>query len=50
MVHASPTPPYWLAEAGVAASRLLQAANGLTSQSDRLKSEVRGFIDSLVAA
>ena len=37
-------------EAGVAASRLLQAANGLTSQSDRLKSEVRGFIDSLVAA
>ena len=37
-------------EAGAAASRLLAAANGLSSQSDRLKSEVGSFIDSLVAA
>jgi methyl-accepting chemotaxis protein len=37
-------------EAGVAASRLLEAANGLSSQSDRLKAEVGGFIASLVAA
>ena len=37
-------------EAGAAASRLLDAANGLSSQSDRLKAEVGGFIKSLVAA
>jgi methyl-accepting chemotaxis protein len=37
-------------EAGAAASRLLDAANGLSSQSDRLKIEVGGFIKSLVAA
>lgn len=36
-------------EAGRATSRLLDAANGLTSQSDRLKSEVDSFIGSLVA-
>ena len=37
-------------EAGAAASRLLDAANGLSSQSDRLKAEVGGFIASLNAA
>jgi methyl-accepting chemotaxis protein len=37
-------------EAGVAASRLLDAANGLSSESERLKSEVGGFIASLIAA
>ena len=37
-------------EAGAAASRLLDAANGLSSQSDRLKAEVGGFIKTLVAA
>ena len=37
-------------EAGAAASRLLDAANGLSSQSDRLKAEVGGFIASLMAA
>jgi methyl-accepting chemotaxis protein len=37
-------------EAGAAASRLLDAANGLSSQSDRLKAEVGGFIKLLVAA
>jgi len=37
-------------EAGAAASRLLDAANGLSSQSERLKSEVGGFIASLIAA
>jgi methyl-accepting chemotaxis protein len=37
-------------EAGTAASRLLDAANGLSSQSDRLKSEVDGFLGSLRVA
>jgi methyl-accepting chemotaxis protein len=37
-------------EAGVAASRLLDAANGLSSQSERLKSEVGSFLGSLNAA
>jgi len=37
-------------EAGVAAARLHEAANGLSSQSDRLKTEVAGFIKTLVAA
>ena len=37
-------------EAGTAAARLHEAANGLSSQSERLKSEVDGFIASLVAA
>jgi methyl-accepting chemotaxis protein len=37
-------------EAGVAAAHLHEAANGLSSQSDRLKGEVDGFIKSLVAA
>jgi methyl-accepting chemotaxis protein len=37
-------------EAGMAASNLLKAANGLSSQSERLKSEVNGFLDSLHAA
>ena len=36
-------------EAGVATSRLLDAANGLTTQSDRLKSEVGQFLGSLQA-
>jgi methyl-accepting chemotaxis protein len=37
-------------EAGKAASRLLDAANGLSSQSERLKSEVEGFLGSLHVA
>jgi methyl-accepting chemotaxis protein len=37
-------------EAGVAASRLLDAANGLSSQSERLKTEVGSFLGSLNAA
>ena len=37
-------------EAGMAASRLLDAANGLSSQSERLKSEVDHFLGSLRAA
>jgi methyl-accepting chemotaxis protein len=37
-------------EAGMAASSLLDAANGLSSQSERLKSEVNGFLGSLHAA
>ena len=37
-------------EAGNAATRLLDAANGLSSQSARLKSEVEGFLGSLNAA
>jgi methyl-accepting chemotaxis protein len=37
-------------EAGVAAARLHEAANGLSSQSDRLKVEVDGFVKTLVAA
>ena len=37
-------------EAGTAASSLLDAANGLSLQSDRLKSEVNGFLGSLRAA
>jgi methyl-accepting chemotaxis protein len=37
-------------EAGVAAARLLDAANGLSSQSGRLKSEVDSFLGSLHAA
>jgi methyl-accepting chemotaxis protein len=37
-------------EAGAAASRLLDAANGLSSQSERLKSEVGSFLGSLNAA
>ena len=37
-------------EAGNAATRLLDAANGLSSQSARLKSEVDGFLGSLNAA
>jgi methyl-accepting chemotaxis protein len=37
-------------EAGKAASKLLDAANGLSSQSDRLKSEVEGFLGSLHVA
>jgi len=37
-------------EAGVATSRLIDAANGLTAQSDRLKSEVDHFLGSLRAA
>ena len=37
-------------EAGMAASRLLDAANGLSSQSERLKSEVEGFLGSLRVA
>jgi len=36
-------------EAGRATSRLLDAANGLTSQSDRLKAEVGSFLGTLVA-
>jgi methyl-accepting chemotaxis protein len=34
----------------MAASSLLDAANGLSSQSERLKSEVNGFLGSLHAA
>ena len=37
-------------EASKATARLLEAANGLTSQSERLKSEVEGFLGSLQAA
>ena len=37
-------------EAGVATGRLLDAANGLSSQSEQLKSEVDHFIGSLRAA
>ena len=37
-------------EAGMAASRLLDAANGLSSQSERLKSEVEDFLGSLRVA
>jgi methyl-accepting chemotaxis protein len=37
-------------EARRAAARLLDAANGLSSQSGRLKSEVEGFLGSLYAA
>jgi methyl-accepting chemotaxis protein len=37
-------------EAGAAASRLLDAANGLSAQSERLKSEVGSFLGSLNAA
>jgi methyl-accepting chemotaxis protein len=37
-------------EAGAAAARLHDAANGLSSQSERLKGEVDGFLKSLVAA
>jgi methyl-accepting chemotaxis protein len=37
-------------EAGEAASKLLEAANGLSSQSERLKTEVGGFLGSLHAA
>ena len=34
----------------IATARLLDAANGLSSQSQRLKSEVGGFLASLQAA
>jgi methyl-accepting chemotaxis protein len=37
-------------QAGQATSKLLDAANGLSSQSDRLKSEVESFLGSLHAA
>ena len=37
-------------QAGQATSKLLDAANGLSSQSDRLKSEVQSFLGSLHAA
>ena len=37
-------------EAHTATSRLLDAANGLSSQSSRLKSEVDGFLGSLRVA
>jgi methyl-accepting chemotaxis protein len=37
-------------EAGMAASSLLDAANGLSSQSEQLKSEVESFLGSLRAA
>ena len=37
-------------EAGVATARLIDAANGLTTQSDRLKFEVDHFLGSLQAA
>ena len=33
-----------------ATSRLLEASNGLSSQSERLKSEVEGFLGSLHVA
>jgi methyl-accepting chemotaxis protein len=37
-------------EAGVAASRLVEAANGLSSQAEQLKREVNGFLGSVRAA
>ena len=37
-------------EAGSAASKLLQASNGLSSQSEALKIEVDGFVGSIQAA
>ena len=37
-------------EAGMAASSLLDAASGLSSQSEQLKSEVESFLRSLRAA
>ena len=37
-------------EAGKATSKLLDAANGLSSQSERLKSEVGRFLGSLHVA
>jgi methyl-accepting chemotaxis protein len=37
-------------QAGMAASKLLEAANGLSSQSERLKSEINSFLSSLHAA
>jgi methyl-accepting chemotaxis protein len=37
-------------EAGKATSRLLEAATGLSSQSERLKTEVENFLGSLQAA
>jgi methyl-accepting chemotaxis protein len=37
-------------QAGQATAKLLNAANGLSSQSDRLKSEVDSFLGSLHAA
>jgi methyl-accepting chemotaxis protein len=37
-------------EAGRAVSKMLDAANGLSSQSDRLKTEVAGFLGSLQVA
>jgi methyl-accepting chemotaxis protein len=37
-------------DAGVAASKLLEAANGLSSQAEQLKSEVNGFLGSVRAA
>jgi methyl-accepting chemotaxis protein len=37
-------------DAGVAASRLLEAANGLSSQSEQLKVEVNSFLGSVRAA
>jgi methyl-accepting chemotaxis protein len=37
-------------EAGIAASRLLEASNGLSSQSEQLKIEVDGFLGSIQAA
>jgi methyl-accepting chemotaxis protein len=37
-------------EAGAAASRLLDAANGLSAQSEQLKAEVGSFLGSLNAA
>ena len=37
-------------EAGVAASKLLAASTGLSSQSEQLKAEVNGFLGSIRAA
>ena len=37
-------------EAAQATAMMLQAANGLTAQSDQLKAEVRSFLGSLSAA
>ncbi|HZE52864.1 MAG TPA: methyl-accepting chemotaxis protein [Bradyrhizobium sp.] len=37
-------------DAGVAASKLLEAANGLSSQSEQLKAEVKSFLGSVRAA
>jgi methyl-accepting chemotaxis protein len=37
-------------EAGIAASKLLEASNGLSSQSQRLKVEVNSFLESIRAA